>query len=177
MVAGTTTGTVLPITNSDNWGNYAYKADKLATARTISLTGSVTGSSSFDGSGNLSIATTTNHSHNYLPLSGGTMGNAAQICWPDTGNWGNSNSGVTFPIHRGGLYWVGQSDWIDLFAEETSSDMLNLVAQFGDDSSSALIIRGSDNVNKVIISASNNGTVTASAVYGAVWNDYAEYRD
>jgi hypothetical protein len=51
----------------------AATATKLATARTISLTGSVTGSGTFDGSGNLSIATTTNHSHSYLPLSGGTM--------------------------------------------------------------------------------------------------------
>lgn len=52
----------------------ADSATKLATARTISLTGSVTGSGIFDGSGNLSIITTTNHSHNqYLPLTGGTM--------------------------------------------------------------------------------------------------------
>lgn len=51
----------------------ASTATKLATARTISLTGSVTGSGSFDGSGNLSITTTTNHTHSYLPLSGGTM--------------------------------------------------------------------------------------------------------
>lgn len=57
----------------------ASTATKLKTARTISLTGSVTGSGSFDGSGNLSIATTTNHSHSYLPLSGGTMNNGAQI--------------------------------------------------------------------------------------------------
>ena len=54
------------------YGN-ASTATKLATARTISLTGSITGSGTFDGSGNLSIATTTNHSHSYLPLSGGTM--------------------------------------------------------------------------------------------------------
>lgn len=45
----------------------AGSATKLATARTISLTGSVTGSGSFDGSGNLSIATTTNHTHSYVP--------------------------------------------------------------------------------------------------------------
>lgn len=57
----------------------ASTATKLKKARTISLTGSVTGSGSFDGSGNLSIATTTNHSHSYLPLSGGTMNNGAQI--------------------------------------------------------------------------------------------------
>ena len=58
------------------YGNLSGNADtatKLATARTISLTGSVTGSGSFDGSGNLSISTTTNHTHSYLPLSGGTL--------------------------------------------------------------------------------------------------------
>ena len=38
----------------------------MATARTIALTGSVTGSGTFDGSGNLSIDTTTNHTHKYL---------------------------------------------------------------------------------------------------------------
>ena len=47
----------------------AGTATKLATARTISLTGSVTGSGTFDGSGNLSIATTTNHTHNYAGSS------------------------------------------------------------------------------------------------------------
>lgn len=51
----------------------ANTATKLETARTISLTGSVTGSGIFDGSGNLSISTTTNHTHPYLPLSGGSV--------------------------------------------------------------------------------------------------------
>ena len=51
----------------------ADSAKKLSTARTITLTGSVKGSGTFDGSGNLSIATTTNHTHSYLPLSGGSM--------------------------------------------------------------------------------------------------------
>ena len=59
--------------NETNFYGNADTATKLATARTISLTGSVTGSGSFDGSGNLSIATTTNHTHSYLPLSGGTV--------------------------------------------------------------------------------------------------------
>ena len=53
-------------------GNSAT-ATKLATARTISLTGSVTGSASFDGSTNITISTSTNHTHSYLPLSGGTL--------------------------------------------------------------------------------------------------------
>ena len=50
-------------------------ASKWATPRTITLTGSVTGSVSIDGSQNVSLATTTNHTHNYLPLNGGTMSN------------------------------------------------------------------------------------------------------
>ena len=43
-------------------GNSAT-ATKLKTARTISLTGAVTGSGTFDGSGNLSIPTKANHDH------------------------------------------------------------------------------------------------------------------
>lgn len=51
----------------------ATAADKLTTARTITIDGSVTGSGSFDGSGDLTITTKTNHTHDYLPLSGGIM--------------------------------------------------------------------------------------------------------
>lgn len=69
----TPAGTVTATTFSGSLSGNASTATKLATARTISLTGSVTGSGSFDGSGNLSIATTTNHTHSYLPLSGGTI--------------------------------------------------------------------------------------------------------
>jgi len=61
------------ILSANGFNGNASTASKLATARTISLTGSVTGSGTFDGSGNLSIATTTNHTHSYLPLSGGTV--------------------------------------------------------------------------------------------------------
>lgn len=63
---------------SSSAGGAATSANKLTTARKISLTGSVTGSVSFDGSGDISITTTTNHTHAYLPLAGGTMtGNIA----------------------------------------------------------------------------------------------------
>lgn len=63
-------GTIQTTTFSGN----ASTASKWSTARTLTLTGSVTGSVSIDGSGNVSLATTTNHSHSqYLPLAGGTM--------------------------------------------------------------------------------------------------------
>ena len=64
---------------SGTWGisitGNAGSATKLQTARTISLTGSVTGSTTFDGSGNVSITTTTNHNHDsvYVKKSGDTM--------------------------------------------------------------------------------------------------------
>ena len=51
---------------SSSAGGSANSANKLATARTISLTGDVTGSTSFDGSGNVSItATVADDSHNH----------------------------------------------------------------------------------------------------------------
>lgn len=46
-----------------NWNINAATTTKLANARTIALTGAVTGSGNFDGSNNLSIETTVNHKH------------------------------------------------------------------------------------------------------------------
>lgn len=70
----TKTGTGASGTWGINVSGNAATAAKLQTARTISLTGSVTGSAAFDGSNNITITTSTNHSHSqYLPLAGGTM--------------------------------------------------------------------------------------------------------
>ena len=63
-INGTTTNMYSPTQTSVS-GN-AGTATKLATARTISLAGDVTGSTSFDGSGNVSItATVADDSHNH----------------------------------------------------------------------------------------------------------------
>ena len=50
---------------ADSFTGNSASASRLATARTISLTGSVTGSGTFDGSGDLTISTTVSHTHNY----------------------------------------------------------------------------------------------------------------
>ena len=63
-------------TFAGNLEGNAASATKLETARTISLTGSVTGSGSFDGSGNLNIETTINNSSDgtyYVKIAGDTM--------------------------------------------------------------------------------------------------------
>lgn len=53
-------------TDSDGIVDRAETADKLTKARTISLSGDVTGSANFDGSGNISInATVADNSHNH----------------------------------------------------------------------------------------------------------------
>ena len=57
---GSTSGVTI---NASNFTGNASTASKLATARTISLTGSITGSVSFDGSGDITINTSTNHTH------------------------------------------------------------------------------------------------------------------
>lgn len=58
-------------------------ASKWATSRTITLTGSVTGSVSIDGSQNVSLATTTNHTHNYAGSSsaGGSANSALTLLY------------------------------------------------------------------------------------------------
>jgi len=63
---GITTGTLVANIEGGLIGN-ADTATALATARTISLTGDVSGSTSFDGSGNVSItATVADDSHNHV---------------------------------------------------------------------------------------------------------------
>ena len=55
LALGTTASTALA---GNGKAASASAADKLATARTVALTGAVTGTGSFDGSANLSITTT-----------------------------------------------------------------------------------------------------------------------
>lgn len=161
----------------------AATATKLATARKISLTGSVTGSGSFDGSGNLSIATTTNHSHSYLPLTGGTLtGDTIIKSAPpelflqstaiDKGTapsssaggsiWFMDKNGVATKNATGRIYGYNSNSGynaVRIYAykqEANSTDTAYLYVQYG-----------SDGVKKAGSSA---------AFYGAVWNDYAEFR-
>ena len=98
-----------------------------------------------------------------LSKSGGTMAGTAMISWPDTGNWSNENSGVTFPVKRGGLSWTGQSDGVKLFAEETESDNLELVLQFTDDNSNGLSVRNNAGTTVSRIDAKGNFTGKASS--------------
>ena len=92
------------------------------------------------------------------------MSGTATITWADSGNCGNSNKDVTFPVIRGGLSWLGQSDGIHLYAVETQNDNLELYLKFTDDNSNGLSIRNKDNTQTARISAT--GEITASRFVG-----------
>ena len=137
----------------------AGAATKLSTARTISLTGSVTGSGSFDGSGNLSIATTTNHTHSYLPLSGGSI----------SGNltFSAATSGTTPQNQRISINGVAGSNAV--------ADAPGIGFHTGNVGWATMKCVGS---SFYFYDSSCSGYVPiyGSKVYGAVWNDYAEFR-
>ena len=85
----------------------ANNATKLATARTISLTGSVTGSGTFDGSGNLSIATTTNHTHAAATTSAnGFMSSSDKSKLDGIATGANKYSHPTYTSRASGLYKI-----------------------------------------------------------------------
>ena len=102
---------------------------------------------------------------NYLPLSGGTMNGTAMIKWADSGTWGST---ATFPVKRGGLSWTGQSDGIDLFAEETGGDNLELIAKFTDDNSNGFTIRNAGNNQVIRLAASGAITGGSLGVSGGI---------
>jgi hypothetical protein len=153
--AGPLTGNV-----TGNVTGNADTATKLKTARTISLTGDVTGSGTFDGSGNLSITATVadnSHSHSYLPLSGGTL-------------TGVVNSSSTINLYGSNAYFslATASNATRCYFQtynpvNAGTDDANLKAGFGFGWANSLII-------------DKSGNASAKTVAGAIWNDYAEYR-
>ena len=77
-------GTIRASVFKGNLSGNATTASKWATARTLSLTGAVTGSGTFDGSGDLTITTVVNHTHSYAGSS--SVGGAANYLSVQHGN-------------------------------------------------------------------------------------------
>lgn len=151
-------GTTGTITTQDTWRGIQNNLTSTSTSDSLSAAQGKALKALVDGKA------PSNHSHSYLPLSGGTMSGTATITWADSGNWSNSNKNVTFPVIRGGLSWIGQSDGIQLYAVETQNDNLELYLKFTDDNSNGLSIRNKDNTQTARISAT--GEITASKFVG-----------
>ena len=166
----------------------ASTATKLKTARTISLSGSVTGSASFDGSGNITIATTTNHSHSYLPLAGGSVTGDTNIrnvqfmqktvtAGTTSGVqnilyiWGNTYGNTTTDIKTAGKLSFGDPGPQIVFGTSAGNSSGQRLALIYTDNDS---IHTGNSLS--LVSTETNCAFIAPKVYGAVWNDYAEYR-
>lgn len=102
---------------------------------------------------------------NYLKLSGGTM--SGDITFAQIATW-PTPAGETYPIQSKKLKWSGSSDNAEIFYEVAGSDKGVLVLNVGDDADAIISFR-SCGVEK--------GKVTTQGIWGAVWNDYAEFRE
>lgn len=140
-----------------NWSRFILSTDALASsASAISSTNNYFTAGATTA---LIAAKTASAVGNYLSLSGGTMNGTAIIRWEDSGTWGNT---TTFPVKRGGLSWTGQSDGIELFAEETGGNNLELIAKFDDDNSNGFTIRNAS--NNQVIRLATSGAITGGSL-------------
>ena len=112
--------------------NYHPNADTLTTSRTISLTGDVTGSVSFNGSSDVSIAATVgddSHSHTNYITSNATDTVTGHTEWQDTYQVRLGNSADMKIYHSGGL------NYIDCTQDLLIRHGTEVMARFYDDAS------------------------------------------
>lgn len=101
-----------------------------------------------------------NHSHAYLPLSGGNL--SGGIIFAPIGDTGKS----------AGLTWTGSTDGAGIYYQTTAADQGNLVLNLTDDDNCYLRIAKNGAFTAYV---TPNGAAYFNAVYNAVYNDYAEF--
>lgn len=150
----------------------AATATKLATARTISLSGDVSGSASFNGSANITITTSVaDNSHNHSYLAKRSNNTITSTTNDTVANWGAYSTSV---------HWYNTADYIT-----------NQPSQYG----YILNIGYGSETQQLWFSAPGGGLyyrggnssgwskswtriwMKGDSVTGAVWNDYAECRE
>lgn len=160
---------------SSSNGGSANTAIKLASARTISITGAVSGSTTFDGSGNVTISTTSNID----PITTITKSLAVGTGWMDTGITGsniseNGSYVVQMLINDGanaGMYqehFTGLMSWYKDSTNSTDSDEI-VLHKAGHSSNSRMVflrtVRQTSGALKLQIAASNNFTAASNIVF------------
>ena len=156
--------------NSATTAGSAGTANKLSTARNIAISGAVTGNANFDGSSNITISTTVSHGHDYLPLSGGEVyGHTVFYTGTAGDGW---QDGCAIQIRD--VHWPNasstSSDWSYMPKISFHANARN-AGQLGMNSDGELCW-----YKNATIVYRELGTIRGGKVYGAVFNDYAEYR-
>lgn len=136
-----------------------------------------------------SVYAAKSHSHSYLPLSGGTM----------TGHITMSGATQIKSAHTGGSYWkardlalvrhtahIAASSYAPIYAMQgLSGDFACGLIHYTSGESkiewryttNTGYNASSNSGSSLLMQLDSAGTLTATKVYGAVWNDYAEYRN
>lgn len=83
-----------------------------------------------------------------------TLKSGSVLRWDDSGH---ANDGNNVPYTAGGLRWSGKTDNVEIRAEETAQDNLDLVFNLGDDGSNDVDFRW-NNVSKAKINSSGKFT-------------------
>ncbi len=83
-----------------------------------------------------------------------TLKSGSVLIWDDSGH---ANDGNNVPYTAGGLRWSGKTDNVEVRAEETAQDNLDLVFNLGDDGSNNVDFRW-NNVSKAKINSSGKFT-------------------
>lgn len=142
-------------------------ANKLSTPRNINLKGAITGTASFDGSQDIDLQTSVNHTHEYLPLSGGII----------TGDIKRKIGNITkspITIYEGDAYGAGmviEMDGRTIIGSGESASALRSVLG-GSDADEEMYITSDQNItfytncqtiaNRKSVTIDTTGKVTAS---------------
>lgn len=139
----------------------ADTATKLANGFTLSITGSVTGAATIDGSGAVSLETTTNHTHKYAgSSSAGGAANSVKAALTIGGKTYNGSSAVSISLSDLGLanamHFIGTTSTTLADEGTTSSIVINNVTY----------VTGTPSSGQVKI---NNGDVVLSNSKEFIW--------
>lgn len=175
---GTGSGTTKFLREDGSWATPAYYTLTKAKVEAV-LTGNIT-----------------SHTHSYLPLAGGTLTGKLQVNAPIFGyNYTNSNNMASFIFDKPstnytGIGACGENDTIYLGACNAEGEWVTSYRQIWKFNGS-LVVGGGDDTCCIRPWTNNYSTIGTESfkwwklyattiygdqVYGAVWNDYAEYR-
>ena len=151
---GTGTGTTKFLREDGSWQTPAYYTLTKAKVEAV-LTGAIT-----------------THTHSYLPLSGGTVTGVITSTYASA-SWQTSATSSAITINNtsygGWICGPAKNGRLVISSYPAQTDLL----YFGYYSTG----RTDNSFDRSMTWNGANGALTATSVYGAVWNDYAEYRE
>ena len=162
--------------NADN----ADTATKLKTARTISIAGAVTGNSSFDGSANITITTSVNHTHSYAgsASAGGDANRAVKIKDSSNGKdititYGKAGQNSTSWLASWNNYELGSISPANITAGKATTLANAKTISLGGSASGSVSFDGSANVTipATINRLDKNATFTDDSTGGLSYYD------